>query len=223
MKRTIVFGGWAVPPDVLVDVFWGGAEYIDINFMMPKLFDKPRCLKDNWAEVVVRECKLTPGAAYYVIAGWSTGAIIAYAAAQICVPKKLILLSATPCFCRKDDYRFGSRPESLERMIGAIELDKHTVLQSFYEWSGLHYDTAMIPDYSVEELLFGLEFLRQVDLRPLTPPQVRPLFLHGVNDSVIPMAASKYFCEETGGEHIELNGGHAFFTGQRMPPEGVEF
>jgi len=224
VKRTIVFGGWAVPPDALRDVFWGGSEYVDINRMMPKLFDRSLKLRDDWADIVVRERRLTPGDAYYVIGGWSTGAILAYAAALACPPKKLILLAATPCFCKKRNFRFGMRPAAINQMISALEQDKHTVLQSFYEWSELQYDPAAIPDYSVEELVCGLEFLKQADLRPLTPPPtVRPLFLHGTGDRVIPVSASKYFSDQVGGEHIELKGGHAFFAGQRMPPDGVEF
>ena len=223
MAKTTVFGGWAVPPEILTNVFWGGADYIDINRMMPMLFDSSRRLRDDWVDVVISECRLASGNVSEVIGGWSTGAICAYAAALAYPPQKLILLSATPCFCRKSDFRFGTRPAALNQMIGALEQDKETVLQSFYDWSGLDYDPQKIHGYTVDELLCGLEFLKQVDLRPLTPTAVKPIFLHGTDDRVIPIAASKYFSDATGGEHIEIAGGHSFFMDQRMPPEEEEF
>jgi hypothetical protein len=38
MSETIVFGGWAVSPDILKNVFGNDAVYIDVNHIMPKLF-----------------------------------------------------------------------------------------------------------------------------------------------------------------------------------------
>jgi pimeloyl-[acyl-carrier protein] methyl ester esterase len=208
MNKTTVFGGWAVSPETLKNTFGNDAEYIDVNRVMPELFDGSRRLRGDWADIVISECQLTGGNAPDVLAGWSTGAMFAYAAACVCHPRKLILLSATPCFCRKGDFRFGARPSVIDRMISALTQGKDAVLQSFYERCGLEYNAAAIPDYSVNELSLGLAFLKQADLRPLAPQPINPIFYHGQNDEIIPVSASKYFCEQTGGEHITVGGGH---------------
>jgi pimeloyl-ACP methyl ester carboxylesterase len=222
MGKTLVFGGWAVPPDVLENVFWGGADYVDVNRLMPRLFDSSSQLIDGWADIVISELRLADGDAHRVIAGWSAGAMIAYAVARICRPKKLILLSATPCFCRKDDFRFGTRFAALDQMIDALGQDRDAVLRSFYEKCGLKYDPAAI-NYTADELICGLKFLKQADLRPLTPPPVRPMFFHGTDDRIIPISASKYFCDQVNGEYVEIAGNHAFFVKHRIPPEGESF
>jgi len=213
MSKKIVFGGWAVSPDILKNVFGDDACYIDVNKIMPKIFDTSCRLKDDWTEIVIAECQLKYGN-IDILAGWSTGAMFAYTIARTCThpPKKLIFLSATPCFCRKDDFRFGTRAAVLEQMIGALSNDRDTVLQSFYERCGLGYDPDIIPDYTIHELSCGLQFLKQADLRPITPLSTKPIFYHGQNDLIIPISASKYFSEKTNGSYIEITGGHAFFT-----------
>jgi pimeloyl-ACP methyl ester carboxylesterase len=210
MNKTIVFGGWAVSPDILKSIFGNDARYIDVNPIMPKLFASNQ-LSDNWIDTVISECQLqlTGG---ITIAGWSTGAMFAYAAARVCPPQNLILLSATPCFCRKDDFRFGTRPSVLDQMISALDNDRDAVLQSFYERSGLAYNPSIPPNYSSTELIHGLMFLKQANLRPITPLSINPIFYHGRDDLIIPISASKYFCEQAGGEHVGVDGGHGFFT-----------
>jgi pimeloyl-ACP methyl ester carboxylesterase len=216
MSKTIVFGGWAVPPGILKTVFGSDAVYIDVNHIMPKLFASCQ-LRDDWAEIIISEYQLTNENPPGIIAGWSTGAMFAYAAtARIPPAQKLILLSATPCFCRKDDFRFGVRPSVLDQMIDALHKDRDAVLQSFYERSGLRYDPGSVSNYTTDELSCGLTFLKQADLRPLAPPSIKPIFHHGRDDLIIPISASKYFSDQTYGEHIESSGGHAFFT-SRLP------
>jgi pimeloyl-ACP methyl ester carboxylesterase len=215
MGKTIVFGGWAVPPGVLENVFWSGADYVDVNRLMPKLFDSSQLLKSDWADIIIDELRLANDGTYTVIAGWSAGAMIAYALARVCRPKKLILLSATPCFCRKEEFPSGMRSSVLDKMIDALGQDKTAVLRLFYERCGLEYDPAAVPDYTVDELTCGLMFLKQADLRSLTPPSTRPMFFHGTDDQVVPISASKYFCDQTDGEHTEVAGNHAFFIKHR--------
>jgi len=210
MNKSTIFGGWAVSPEILKKVFGDDADYIDVNRIMPKLFDAPHQLKNDWVDVVINEYQFADNP-QNVMGGWSTGAMFAYAAAQVCNPEKLILLSATPCFCRKDDFRFGTRPAAVDQMINALGRDKNAVLQSFYERCGLAYDPAAIPNYTIDELSHGLMFLKQADLRPLAPPPTSPTLYHGTDDLIIPVSASKYFCDQVNGNHIEQPGGHAFF------------
>jgi esterase/lipase len=220
MKNIVIFGGWAVSPELIPfpssDDYDDeeGVDYIDVNYIMPKLFDPHKKLKDDWPEIVMSECRrgLTDGNSMESVLGWSTGAMFAYAVARICNPKELTLWSATPCFCRKGDFSFGAHPSVLDQMIRALEKDREAVLQSFYEKCWIEYDPELVPDYSTAELVHGLEFLKQADLRPLAPLPIRPAFHHGTNDQIIPVAASKYFSDQINGEHTEWDGcGHSLF------------
>jgi len=213
MNSVIVFGGWAVPPGILKGVFGDSARYIDVNRIMPELFDADR-LRADWIDTVIARCQLTTDSPPEILAGWSTGAMFAFAAARVCCPRKLTLLSATPCFCRRDDFRSGTRPQVIDRMISALGQDKGAVLQSFHGQCGLPYDSTEIPDYTFDELRRGLMFLKQADLRPLAPLSIRPLFCHGRDDQIIPASASAYFSERVGGVHYIFDGGHTFFYTQ---------
>ncbi|MDR3012527.1 MAG: hypothetical protein LBU70_04880 [Chitinispirillales bacterium] len=215
MSKTIVFGGWAVSPDVLKNVFGDDAIYIDINRIMPKLFDGDQ-LKNDWTNIAATEYLLTNENIPSTIAGWSTGAFFAYTAAREYHPERLILFSATPSFCRKDDFHMGTRPSVIDQMIGALRDDKDTVLRSFYKRSGLCYDSSAVPNYTTAELICGLMFLKQACLLPLAPLPIRPIFYHGTEDQIIPISASRYFSEQTNGERTDIDGGHAFFIDREV-------
>ncbi|MCL2689905.1 MAG: alpha/beta hydrolase [Chitinispirillia bacterium] len=210
-NKTIVFGGWAVKPEILEPIFGKDAHYIDINEIVPKLFDS-RQLKKNWHEIVLSECQLTDDDVPNTIAGWSSGAMFAYSISRIICPQKLILLSATPRFCRKEGCRFGVRESVVDQMISTLSTDPQNVLTSFYKRCGLSYDSKATSDYTAEQLQYGLHFLKQADLHPLEPLKTSPVFFHGEDDQIIPKEASVYFSKQIGGIHIALSGGHAFFT-----------
>ena len=210
-NKTLVFGGWAVKPQILEPVFGKDACYVDVNEIMPKLFDS-RLLKKDWVKIVLSECQLTGDNIPDTIAGWSTGAMFAYSIARVLCPQKLILLSATSRFCRKDEYRFGVRESALDQMINALSLNPQNVLESFYKRCGLRYDSETVSKYTIDQLSHGLLFLKQADLRPLAPLGTKPLFFHGSGDQIIPPSASVYFSSQTDGTHTMFSGGHAFFT-----------
>lgn len=230
MGKTIAFGGWAVPPEILsgflasVDCADGAdgtnsvdnarnVEYVDVNRAMPGLFDGGGGLRGDWAEIVVERCRLTSENPPDVIAGWSTGAMFAYAVAAIVRPQRVILLSATPCFCRRGDFRFGAAPSVVDKMLAAVESDRGATLRSFYERCGLRPRPDAACGYTASELVHGLMFLKQADIRGLCAPRaIRPVFYHGVDDVIIPIAAARHFRELTGGTLVEADGGHAFFN-----------
>jgi pimeloyl-ACP methyl ester carboxylesterase len=224
MNKITVFGGWAVPPEILMfflcdavdNIDTADVNYIDVNRVMPKLFNEYN-LRDDWAGIVAGECRLIDNDApdVDVIVGWSTGAMFAYAVSAQILPKKTILIAATPCFCKRGDFPFGTNPAVVDQMIVSLKRSRDGVLRSFYELCGLNRGIEVIPDYSVSELICGLHFLKQADLRPMvaaSAPSVKPVFYHGRNDRIIPIAAARYFCERTGGAMIESDGGHAFFS-----------
>lgn len=208
--NDIVIGGWAVGTDVLSPIFGSTAHYIDINRIMPELIHNG-VLIDNWQTVLkklITPDEYRPG----ILAGWSTGAIAALALAPILKPSKLILLSATPSFCRRVDFRFGIKSVVLKNMINSMKQDIRPVINQFLMECGMKNDSLMDCKYTLNELVCGLQFLEQATLLPVTAIQCRTLCLHGKNDKIIPSDAGKYLCEKLGGEWFEFEGQHVFFN-----------
>ncbi len=212
MSKAIVFGGWALGPEILKPVFGESASYIDVNHLVSALFNC-ETLVENWPEKVISILQLTDKVDCLV--GWSTGAMFAFALARKMNVDRLILLSATPSFCRNGTFKFGTRPSVLDQMIRNIDSDPVPTLSSFIERCGLDPQKIDFDRYSSEQLKKGLKFLKQADLHPLAPLPLKPLFLHGREDEIIPWDASVYFSRETGGVHHELAGSHTFFLQHR--------
>lgn len=114
--------------------------------------------------------------------------------------QKIMLLSATACFCRRPDYPHGTPDRILQRMLNQLDKDPQTLLDSFHQNvhapqkpSRQKKDT---PPPNLPALRAGLEYLQQTDLRPLIPTFPLPvLILHGTNDQIIPIQAAQWLHE----------------------------
>lgn len=223
MKNTLlVIGGWAVDTSVLEPVFGKRAIYIDINRLMPSLISDGRLISD-WQNKLMNLLSLDQSQRI-TLAGWSTGAIAATAIASLIKSSKLVLLSSTPSFCRRDNFRYAMPPLVLQNMIKSIKVNKIQVLQQFYNQCGFTDLTIDYNRYSGEELVCGLQFLEQVNLIPMStlPAPCFPVYcLHGTEDRIIPAAAGKYLCRMIGGNWIQLNGSHVFFAEKSCKIENI--
>jgi pimeloyl-ACP methyl ester carboxylesterase len=242
MVNWLVFGGWAVPPSVLKPVFGADAVYIDVNAIIPSLMNNGT-LSDAWQQklfdIVVEEPILH--GAPLGIAGWSTGAMLAWTVAGKLKPAAGVFISATPSFCRRSESGFlsGQRSSVLKSMREKLLIDPDDVVEEFYRQCGIaiqpmpvrsslfdHCTSTATPvagaDSSIktpdankgatcEQLLSGLNFLEQSTLLPVAKAGFPSFFIHGKNDTVIPIAAGRYFCTEAGGTFAECYGPHAFF------------
>ncbi|MDO5576592.1 MAG: hypothetical protein Q4F84_05890 [Fibrobacter sp.] len=210
-KNLIVIGGWGIKPEILCVIFGKNAHYLDSNTIMTKLIDKNESLKPDWKDIAQKEWNVLLNKPF-MVAGWSTGAIIASAIANQINPDYLVLFSPTLSFCRKENYRFGMRSSVLQSMIKMLQTDKQTVMNNFLKSCGI--DGIFENKYSQMELIAGLQFLEQADLRLQKEFNTNAIAIHGTHDSVIPLSAGKLFSEQLKCPFFEINDSHAFFCSQ---------
>jgi pimeloyl-ACP methyl ester carboxylesterase len=216
VDRWIVFGGWAVSPKILAPLFGQGAVLIDTNEMMPLLV-RENSLVANWQEALADHIAPQIPHKPFGIAGWSTGALLAYALAPITGPACGVFISATPSFCRKSGFLHGWRPSVLNAMREELASDPGKVMAELKVMCGIADDkwlSSVPSEIEQRRLIAGLFFLEQTTLLPINKIPFPSLFLHGKSDAVIPPAAGKYFCAGAKGTFVEYEGPHAFFVNQ---------
>jgi pimeloyl-ACP methyl ester carboxylesterase len=211
-KPWLVFGGWAIPPQILQPVFGEKSVYLDINEMMPLLFDHEKLI-ENWANAVNKKVDEYLGMDIAGIAGWSTGAIMACGLVQQVQVKRLVLLSATPSFCRRNGFRFGQRSSIVQMMINKLKDKNNSVVKDFLIQCGLQANESEKKAYAEEVMVKGLVFLEKANLLDgLKKTEARTVVIHGKEDSIIPWQAGEALAEMIGAEFVSCSGGHVFFV-----------
>jgi pimeloyl-ACP methyl ester carboxylesterase len=235
----LVFGGWALPPSLLEPLFGPDAAYIDTNAIMPYLVNDGK-LHSDWQQKlfnIVEKKSVIPDKPFG-IAGWSTGAMLAWSIACRLNPAAGVFISATPSFCRRREsgFSYGQKCSVLKSMREQLLIDPEAVLMKFYEQCGMQIDVnndistsrnsnyplnighviienqiKQFNGYSIDQLISGLHFLEQATLLPLEMSSFPALFIHGKDDTVIPIDAGRYFCTEASGTFVEHDSPHAFF------------
>ncbi|MGB7569270.1 MAG: alpha/beta hydrolase [Chitinivibrionales bacterium] len=209
-SKWLVFGGWSLPPDILSPVFSNEATYVDVNKLFLDIIAE-KCLKDTWVEIISDKTAHLIAKAPVCIAGWSTGAFLAYALSTIIKPQKMILLSASPSFCKRAGFVHGQDSAVIKVMRRQLTRNKLSVLENFQKQCGLDQYIRLAENYSAEELTSGLHFLEKINLLPLKKPLCPTLLFHGKEDAIIPSKAGEFFARETGAAKTILPGGHVFF------------
>lgn len=209
-NHWLVFGGWSLPPEILSPVFGNEATYIDVNRLFTHIFAEDR-LRENWAQIIFTTIKHVIPNRIVHFAGWSTGAFFAYAFSSIVKPQKMLLLSVSPSFCKRDDFVHGQDSVVVKAMRRQLTRDKFQVFRNFQKQCGLEVYDAASEKYSLEELTSGLRFLEQISLMPLGKTTCPTFLFHGKEDAIIPWQAGDFFADETGAAQTILPGGHVFF------------
>jgi pimeloyl-[acyl-carrier protein] methyl ester esterase len=129
----------------------------------------------------------------------SMGGLIAFERLpRLC--KKVVLLSGTACFCKKEGYRHGTAERILGRMINQLEKDPESLLEAFFnnvhapqKPSRQHHP---YPPIDIPSLRDGLIYLRDTDLRTQIPSlKASVLLMHGTADHIIPLAAAHWLSQ----------------------------
>lgn len=210
-KQWLVLGGWGIAPDILQPVFGADAIYIDVTTMASELCSNS-LLPANWKQQLANRLEpllSTPR----LLAGWSTGAILALGCAPLLKLDGLVLISATPSFCRTGNTPFGIRPRILHSMRAKLSTDTATVLRDFRMQCGLSADSSPQLPWEPAALQAGLDLLEFITLYPIAHLPCEPLFIHGTHDTVIPVAAGNYLHLHLGGTMLHLDAPHACFIG----------
>ena len=119
--------------------------------------------------------------------GWSLGGLVALHAAQRGVPMHaLAMLCASPCFVRRDDWRWGMSAEIFRDFASGLRDDWRGTLDRFLALEAFGSDHAKEELRSLRDALFargepaaavladGLELLETVDLRAGLPALALP-------------------------------------------------
>jgi pimeloyl-ACP methyl ester carboxylesterase len=209
MSSWLIFGGWAVAPEILKPLFGENARYIDSNLVAEALLENG-ALAFDWLERAYHHIqdRIPPDHTVH-LAGWSMGAILAAALCGRVQPRAFISLAGTPSFCRRESFRHGTRPSVLAAMRNSLMTERDATLRRFYKEAGI--EERELPGYSPDRLCAGLCFLEHASLLPVTPLPCPALYLHGERDTIIPVAAGAFLAEAAKGTLRIYPGGHAFF------------
>ena len=146
-----------------------------------------------------------------IVGGWSLGGQIAMELA-LREPervKQLILISTTPCFAKRDDWKWGMEHKLLQLFLENLKLNYATTINRFLtlQMSGdrdaskillqlrKHFFQRAEPDS--DALLKGLRILQESDLRDRMGAIKQPvLLLHGENDVITHPAAAGWMHQQ---------------------------
>ena len=204
-----VLGGWGIAPEILSPVFGPDSHYIDTNILMEEIIENGH-LRQDWrdrcAALLRPHLNSSP-----LLAGWSTGALIALGCAPRLSISALIIISGTPSFCCTPDFPFGTSSRILRLMRKRLSTSKEAVLHEFRALCGLPPSSTFDIPWSAPTLIDGLHALEQITFA--TPPSLpcSPLFIHGTNDAIISPEGGEYFYNALGGTLVTLEAQHACF------------
>jgi pimeloyl-[acyl-carrier protein] methyl ester esterase len=161
--------------------------------------------------------------------GWSLGAQVLLTSA---IENKikyngLILIGATPCFVKKDEFPWAQPMPIVKKMIKDMKKKPHETIKRFYQLNfteneiGTKIAKRFINQYTHNETNFkyneintGLETLSKVDLRhQLDLLNIPVLIIHGRMDQICPVGVSHYLHEKIKSSQLKIfqNAGHAPF------------
>jgi len=145
-----------------------------------------------------------------IICGWSLGGQVAMELA-LCIPervKRLILVSTTPCFVQRDDWKWGMEGDTLNLFIRNLKRDYVSTLNRFFSLQvrGGVKTSAILRQLrkSVFQggklnevgLQMGIEILFMSDMRKKIKEITRPvILLHGENDVIAYPNAARWMHE----------------------------
>ena len=158
---------------------------------------------------------------------WSLGGLFAlHAASRSSQVRALIMIAATPCFVRGDDWTHAVESSVFEQFRIDLQQDVHGTLQRFLALHAIGSEHARAELRSLRQDLYargepltralqeGLELLQDSDLRSVLPAlSVPSLWISGHRDRLVPPAAMQAAATMTpGSHHVGIAaGGHAPF------------
>ena len=192
---------------------------------LPGYHGTPR-IADFPTAVEAVAANLSPGS---VLIGWSLGSLLALATAARHPERvgKLALIAATASFCCRDGWPHAMPPAMLAEFTACIAADVEAMLPRFVggfirgdarakEVTRLLLEQAD-PRPASAVLAAGLDWLRDVDLRPIAPQvKARTLLIHGSADPLMPLPAAEALAALIPGAELAVfdECAHAPFTSQ---------
>jgi pimeloyl-[acyl-carrier protein] methyl ester esterase len=206
MKTLVLLHGWGMNASVFDELSARLADRYDVHAVELSGYNgsppiTPYALEQLAADIAAK----TRGRCY--VAGWSLGAqvALAWARARPAQVERLALLGATPCFSRREDWRYGLEPAVLYAFRGSLAGDREGTLRRFIslqargDCASKRVRTRLraalaahaTPPTSVLEQ--GLRILAAADLRSVLSEIAQPaLVVHGGRDELVPLGAAEY-------------------------------
>jgi esterase/lipase len=183
--------GWAIAPVNL------NCEIIDST----KLVSKYKSIKNivqNFDEIFLEDIE--------TLTAWSMGAMIALGCLRKITAKKIILCSPALKFTANDKIL-----EELNKLRQNIVKNKETAIKLFYHNCGFPKNLSNVTYYNTEELLDGLDFLKETEICEIIKPQNCEIsIIYGENDKIISQNLSLKVAEKFGVEPIIIPKGNHF-------------
>lgn len=197
MKDSIVYiSGWAEAENSF-DQLWNQDNYL--KKFAPCSYSENQSPKfpSYYAREISKNIKEQS-----VIIAWSLGGMIAQEIAAINphLISKLILINSTGCFVKKENYPFGAKISLLRSMKKGLKKNINQTLKNFissvYKTTNedfISFKLRTIDKFQLENLLYGLDYFLNMDLRGLEYEINFPIYiLHSKEDQIIPPESS-YF------------------------------
>ena len=226
MSTPLVFlPGWCLgrgPLNAAADALNGSI------FDLPGYRDTP-LITDFYAATDDVAARLHPGTH---LCGWSLGAQMALAIAARAPEKvgELVLIAGTASFVQREGWPHAMPPEMLAEFAADVATDIEAILPRFV--GGFNRGDARSKDVTRQlleladprppaaTLATGLNWLRDVDLRPLAPLVRAPtLLLHGAADPLMPLPAAEALAALIPGARLEVLAGCAHASSISRPDE----
>ncbi|MBF0282588.1 MAG: alpha/beta fold hydrolase [Zetaproteobacteria bacterium] len=203
-KQSVWIHGWGQSERVW---YQQRALYPEATWVnLPGHGTTPCC--EDWLAYLDQSLPHTPS----ILVGWSLGGMLAMAFAHR-YPHRvagLVLIGSTAKFFQHPDWHFGA-PLSVYRafesgLASAPEKTLNYFLKLMFHGDGLaRKDFNLLVHGAIDRhhppshatLMQGLDLLRDLDLRqPLAKITQPCLLMHGVDDAVVPLAASEYMAQQ---------------------------
>lgn len=206
----VLLHGWAMHSGIWEGVRNQLAQQFRLHLVdLPGHGLSPACEPGTLEHIVEIMTEIMPER--YMVGGWSLGGQIAIelAVREPSRVQKLILISTTPCFAKRDDWEWGMDHKLLQLFLENLKQNYVTTINRFLtlQMSGdrgattilsqlrKHFFQRTEPDPGA--LQKGLKSLQENDLRPQLEAIKQPvLLLHGENDVITNPAAANWMHEQ---------------------------
>ena len=180
--------GWAFPPPPTA------ANSIDITKIVAE-YKTIENIALNFDKIFPKEIK--------TLTTWSMSSIIALGVIDKIQAKKIILYSPA--------FKFEAI-EELKMLRQNIIQNKDVALKLFARKCGIPKDLINTSYYTTQELLAGLDFLENTEIKPpQVPPNTKVIVVYGENDKIISPDSSKFVAEKLGVKAVMIENGEHFF------------
>jgi pimeloyl-[acyl-carrier protein] methyl ester esterase len=209
MVESIIFiPGWGAGPEMWQGIISRLRNKLEISFLAWE-----ECIKNK--ELVSQH--VLKNGNRPMIAAWSLGSLIALRAAHSLEKKisGLFLMSATARMTAAEGFP-GADPGDIRAMAAKIKRSKKRVIKDFskncfYPGDGGADFEAAAEKFSDTDLILGLEFLLNEDVRGLIAGINVPVYLmHGRNDRIVPLQQAEFINRNIRGSTLKITEtGHA--------------